>query len=204
MNGIFIFLMSSLCLIVELSLYLQQKGDLEYKQAKQTQKSFLKTDQISIEADTTSSANIIGCPKSISKRKRLGGLMGRKFVLDITESCAKIKNSFKPPTVVTSSANSQVRKYLKSLYRKESLEKTVHKLRENYGVKNCQSKICSPEKLDVKKGEDKIDNSSKNRQDVNYHLKLLESGWIQDSNGKWIKDPNVEFDSDEEEPPKCP
>ena len=26
------------------------------------------------------------------------------------------------------------------------------------------------------------------------------SGWILDSNGKWIKDENVEFDSDEEEP----
>ena len=30
---------------------------------------------------------------------------------------------------------------------------------------------------------------------------LCRSGWLQDANGKWYKDPDVEFDSDEEEPP---
>lgn len=30
------------------------------------------------------------------------------------------------------------------------------------------------------------------------------SGWIQDGSGKWVKDENVEFDSDEEEPPMLP
>lgn len=27
------------------------------------------------------------------------------------------------------------------------------------------------------------------------------SGWVQDGSGKWVKDENVEFDSDEEDPP---
>lgn len=30
---------------------------------------------------------------------------------------------------------------------------------------------------------------------------LRSSGWIPDGTGKWLKDDNVEFDSDEEEPP---
>lgn len=30
------------------------------------------------------------------------------------------------------------------------------------------------------------------------------SGWIPDGSGKWVKDENVEFDSDEEEPPMLP
>ncbi|XP_062519298.1 sodium channel modifier 1-like [Corticium candelabrum] len=33
------------------------------------------------------------------------------------------------------------------------------------------------------------------------YLQLKQSGWLQDANGKWYKDPDVEFDSDEEEPP---
>lgn len=30
------------------------------------------------------------------------------------------------------------------------------------------------------------------------------SGWVPDGRGRWIKDENVEFDSDEEEPPDLP
>lgn len=36
---------------------------------------------------------------------------------------------------------------------------------------------------------------------ANYFLNLRMSGWKLDRDGKWVKDENVEFDSDEEEPP---
>ncbi|XP_015279997.1 PREDICTED: sodium channel modifier 1 [Gekko japonicus] len=39
------------------------------------------------------------------------------------------------------------------------------------------------------------------RQALEHYLRLKSSGWIQDGSGKWVKDENVEFDSDEEEPP---
>jgi hypothetical protein len=39
-----------------------------------------------------------------------------------------------------------------------------------------------------------------NRDEQRRYLEMRMSGWILDSNGKWIKDENVEFDSDEEEP----
>ncbi|KAM6434480.1 sodium channel modifier 1-like [Liasis olivaceus] len=39
---------------------------------------------------------------------------------------------------------------------------------------------------------------------LEHYLKLKSSGWIQDGSGKWVKDENVEFDSDEEDPPMLP
>ncbi|XP_042743887.1 sodium channel modifier 1 [Lagopus leucura] len=39
------------------------------------------------------------------------------------------------------------------------------------------------------------------RQELQRYLQLRSAGWIQDPSGKWVKDENAEFDSDEEEPP---
>ncbi|KAB5586863.1 hypothetical protein PHYPO_G00006350 [Pangasianodon hypophthalmus] len=38
------------------------------------------------------------------------------------------------------------------------------------------------------------------RRELEHYLKLKSNGWLQDPSGKWVKDENVEFDSDEEEP----
>lgn len=42
------------------------------------------------------------------------------------------------------------------------------------------------------------------RRVLNHYLTLRSSGWVPDGQGRWIKDENVEFDSDEEEPPDLP
>ncbi|XP_051012838.1 sodium channel modifier 1 [Acomys russatus] len=42
------------------------------------------------------------------------------------------------------------------------------------------------------------------RRALNHYLTLRSSGWVPDGRGRWIKDENVEFDSDEEEPPDLP
>ncbi|XP_053182270.1 sodium channel modifier 1 [Scomber japonicus] len=39
------------------------------------------------------------------------------------------------------------------------------------------------------------------RRELEHYLKLKSDGWVRDRSGQWIKDENVEFDSDEEEPP---
>ncbi|NWR11415.1 SCNM1 protein, partial [Paradoxornis webbianus] len=39
---------------------------------------------------------------------------------------------------------------------------------------------------------------------LRHHLHLRSRGWLQDPAGNWVKDENVEFDSDEEEPPPLP
>lgn len=50
------------------------------------------------------------------------------------------------------------------------------------------------------KGEDLGDDPERRRV-MEHYLSLKSSGWIPDGTGKWLKDDNVEFDSDEEEPP---
>ncbi|XP_042597104.1 sodium channel modifier 1 [Cyprinus carpio] len=42
------------------------------------------------------------------------------------------------------------------------------------------------------------------RKELEHYLELKSSGWLQDRSGKWVKDENVEFDSDEEEPDQLP
>ncbi|KAF6293721.1 sodium channel modifier 1 [Rhinolophus ferrumequinum] len=42
------------------------------------------------------------------------------------------------------------------------------------------------------------------RRALDRYLTLRSSGWIPDGRGRWVKDENVEFDSDEEEPPEPP
>ncbi|XP_003409521.1 sodium channel modifier 1 isoform X2 [Loxodonta africana] len=42
------------------------------------------------------------------------------------------------------------------------------------------------------------------RRALDRYLTLRSSGWIPDGQGRWVKDENVEFDSDEEEPPDLP
>ncbi|KAK7157852.1 hypothetical protein R3I93_009139 [Phoxinus phoxinus] len=42
------------------------------------------------------------------------------------------------------------------------------------------------------------------RRELDHYLKLKSSGWLQDRSGKWVRDENVEFDSDEEEPARFP
>lgn len=43
--------------------------------------------------------------------------------------------------------------------------------------------------------------TAQRRRELEHHLKLKSAGWLQDRSGHWVKDENVEFDSDEEEPP---
>ncbi|XP_030014553.1 sodium channel modifier 1-like isoform X2 [Sphaeramia orbicularis] len=42
------------------------------------------------------------------------------------------------------------------------------------------------------------------KRELEHYLKLKSDGWVQDRSGQWVKDDNVEFDSDEEEPPSLP
>ncbi|XP_053133962.1 sodium channel modifier 1 [Hemicordylus capensis] len=48
-------------------------------------------------------------------------------------------------------------------------------------------------------GSDKL--TPEKRRTLEHYLRLKSSGWVPDGSGKWVKDENVEFDSDEEEPP---
>ncbi|CAF95147.1 unnamed protein product, partial [Tetraodon nigroviridis] len=43
--------------------------------------------------------------------------------------------------------------------------------------------------------------SAERRRELEHYLHLKSQGWVQDGSGGWTKDENVEFDSDEDEPP---
>lgn len=185
-------------LFLELSHYLQDKRNLALRNSKKIQEHFLKTGKAPDPETKDTSLTFITYTSSNSKRNRYNKAgCARKFVLDITETCGKIQNDIGTPTILEPSANSQVRHYLKSLSRKRPLEKTVSKLRENYGSGISQGKQKSEEKLT--KPTTSRDNNCKKIND--FEIKLLESGWKKDSSNQWVKDPDVEFDSDEDEPP---
>ncbi|XP_008295830.1 sodium channel modifier 1 [Stegastes partitus] len=42
--------------------------------------------------------------------------------------------------------------------------------------------------------------TAERKRELEHYLKLKSDGWLRDPSGRWIKDENVEFDSDEEEP----
>ncbi|XP_076592923.1 sodium channel modifier 1 [Chaetodon auriga] len=46
--------------------------------------------------------------------------------------------------------------------------------------------------------------TAQRRSELEHYLQLKSQGWLQDRSGQWVKDENVEFDSDEEEPPSLP
>ncbi|XP_071970900.1 sodium channel modifier 1 isoform X2 [Engystomops pustulosus] len=52
--------------------------------------------------------------------------------------------------------------------------------------------------------QEDVGDDPERRRVMEHYLSLRSSGWIPDGTGKWIKDENVEFDSDEEEPPALP
>nr|XP_020509648.1 sodium channel modifier 1 isoform X1 [Labrus bergylta] len=46
--------------------------------------------------------------------------------------------------------------------------------------------------------------TAERRKELEHYLKLKSDGWLRDRSGQWVKDENVEFDSDDEEPPSLP
>nr|CAD7204600.1 unnamed protein product [Timema douglasi] len=240
--------------LYELGKYLACKRSHELKQLKADHRDFVRTGVVSVEpppippAQTKLLAH--GVPYSSCVRRKTS-VLGRKPVLGVP--CApgtviKIlpinQNCIKPPffnddesdvslSAVTTgakpSANSQVRKYLKGLWKKRSLEKTVAKCRENYGGKLERRNIkdAGMEGSALKNGQeartesvllvpsdatlDRFQDISAPRsasiaaqKEASHYIQLRMSGWIKDAKGNWVKDPEAEFDSDEDEPPPLP
>ncbi|KDR20217.1 Sodium channel modifier 1 [Zootermopsis nevadensis] len=205
--------------VSELSKYLLHKRELDTKKLKSEQRRYLCTGLVESMGHRALSGEAQGNKLLITQvaysscsKQRLG--LQRKPILDIEN----ISKETEIPGVATKnnvfpSASAQVRQYLKGLWKKKPLEKTVEKCRENYGegwakslnnvvdisLPDCPESIledtatssrpCSEEDVARKKKAD-------------HELKLKMSGWIKNADGKWVQDPDVEFDSDEHEPPK--
>ncbi|XP_071446398.1 sodium channel modifier 1-like isoform X2 [Hetaerina americana] len=158
---------------------------------------------------------------SKKRKQKIPLAMQRRMILESPKfpplsSALVIENSEASPTP---SAHSEVRRYLKGLQRKKPFSKVVEKMKEGYSLPHSEqaSSSCAEESRDTMaesssglkvtlSGSDVKPNQEKMLQSalMEHNLKLSMSGWIWDKDvegGKWVKDPNVEFDSDEDEPP---
>ncbi|KAL3209331.1 hypothetical protein MRX96_009316 [Rhipicephalus microplus] len=125
-------------------------------------------------------------------------------------------NEGKTPAVSQNAENPLVKAYIKKTQRKNSFTAVVEQSKRSSTTPSSgslwlgdSSQRCDngestarPKKTvskDVKK--DLAQEEAKEKAKAQYFLNLRMSGWKLDRDGKWVKDENVEFDSDEEEPP---
>ncbi|XP_037527217.1 sodium channel modifier 1 [Rhipicephalus sanguineus] len=122
----------------------------------------------------------------------------------------------KTPAVLQNTENPLVKAYIKKTQLKNSFTAVVEQskrssttpsstnLRLDGSSQKCDDgeSIARPRKA-VSKGikKDLTEEEAKEKAKAQYFLNLRMSGWKLDKDGKWVKDENVEFDSDEEEPP---
>lgn len=186
--------------LLELSRYIKHKQELEYESLKKQQLDVVKT------LGAEMSIQSIICSRTLGGRDHHTEY-GRRKTLDLP-----IFKHQKPGLLLTTSQSSpvqssasQVRRYLKTLHRKRSLESIVEKKRDNYGQLSRTEPDTSTSEIkevtiNVEPLKENVNKRSKSLPS-NTELSLNLSGWIKDKDGNWIKDVNAEFDSDEELPP---
>ncbi|XP_054269113.1 sodium channel modifier 1-like [Macrosteles quadrilineatus] len=151
--------------------------------------------------------SLLGCKRVEAKHVGLLKYQ-RKQILDIGKA-SRTKLSVRSGLNDTDNqVSTSVKHYLKKMTRKTSLEKVVERNRENYGIdlqKNSHESCLQERLTDSKPVTTQSAESTALRSEIQeYETKLRMSGWIKDATGKWIKDPNVEFDSDEDDIPPPP
>lgn len=206
--------------VSELSKYLAHKRMLELKKLKSGQRKYLHS---GLMVDSMGQGTLkdqgnetlitlvayAGCGK-----QKLG--LQRKTILDVENISkgAEISRLVSQNTTLPS-ASAQVRQYLRGLWKKKPLEKTVEKCQENYGeswqnstsnvvnvsVPDCPESILENHASAAKPHSE--ESVSRNKK-AEHELKLRMNGWIKNAFGTWVQDPDVEFDSDEHEPPVFP
>ncbi|CAK6967796.1 sodium channel modifier 1 [Scomber scombrus] len=82
-------------------------------------------------------------------------------------------------------------------------EKACLKTEVSNNSSTCSSSSCTADTEGSQPAviEEKEPITPQRRRELEHYLKLKSDGWVRDRSGQWIKDDNVEFDSDEEEPP---
>ncbi|XP_063243023.1 sodium channel modifier 1-like isoform X2 [Bacillus rossius redtenbacheri] len=192
--------------ISELSKYLARKRELELRRLKAEHGSYLGTGSVPARPEPPAPAQ----SRLLASRTPYSSCCRpqRRPALDV--SCLPGQSDMtlkKVDTISLPSANSQVRRYLKDLWRKRPLEKEVKRRRENFGgTTDCDTGPTSEVNpaITIEAKADTRKSNPEAEKEAAYSLQLKMSGWIKDSNGRWIKDPEVEFDSDEYEPPPPP
>lgn len=174
--------------IEELGKYLLHKRELEFKKLQFDHKEYLKIEAVK---GTNSKFKCKAGANALSR---------------IDTPAVKLSLPRDVPCSIPSTT-SVVRHYLKGIQRQRALQKTVERCRESYLAATTTATISTTTTQTVTEQKTKIpqekhsdchyegktDNSSRD-------VQLRMSGWIKSSDGQWMKDPEVEFDSDEEAP----
>ncbi|KAH7970896.1 hypothetical protein HPB49_016611 [Dermacentor silvarum] len=120
------------------------------------------------------------------------------------------------PAASQNAENPLVKAYIKKTQRKNSFASVVEQskrsstapsstsLRLGGSSQWCdadQSTVQPRKSVSKEAKKDLTEEEAKEKAKAHYFLNLRMSGWKLDRDGKWVKDENVEFDSDEEEPP---
>uniref|UniRef100_A0A131XQ82 Sodium channel modifier 1 n=1 Tax=Hyalomma excavatum TaxID=257692 RepID=A0A131XQ82_9ACAR len=120
------------------------------------------------------------------------------------------------PAVLQNAENPLVKAYIKKTQQKNSFASVVEQSKRSSTTPSStnQQLIGSDEKCNAVESTARpkkaVSNEAKKnlsteeareKAKAQYFLNLRMSGWKLDKDGKWVKDENVEFDSDEEEPP---
>uniref|UniRef100_A0A224YZL6 Sodium channel modifier 1 n=1 Tax=Rhipicephalus zambeziensis TaxID=60191 RepID=A0A224YZL6_9ACAR len=125
-------------------------------------------------------------------------------------------NEARTPAISQNAENPLVKAYIKKTQQKNSFTAVVEQSKRSSTIQSSASprlsdssqrcddgeSVARPRKTvskDIKK--DLTQEEAKEKVKAQYFLNLRMSGWKLDRDGKWVKDENVEFDSDEEEPP---
>lgn len=214
--------------LYELSRYIKCKQEydlkqIKAKQLKELQQSAEKESQQSLDTGQESgdcrpllsrkmfvqSISLGSGGKKCQTLKQSGHKGSRKTFLEVP-SIEKHRTVLKSSNNTQQSASSAVRHYLKSLPRKRPIEKVIENCRDNYGGtpnKQCELReevTSSPQShpvLPETNSADALTTPKPEEKSVEYEIQLRMSGWIKDAYGNWIKDPEVEFDSDEDAVP---
>ncbi|XP_039295980.1 sodium channel modifier 1 [Nilaparvata lugens] len=165
--------------LAELEKFLKRKEEL----------SLLDVKSKHLETKGNVEKSLLGC--KAAKFKHLE--MKRKPRLDVIDS-----NKLPPKKIVPRSATSQLKSYIKKSAQTQSFTELVDEMREG---SLCSTTRTIIGELSIKKKLSRKTECPKTEHShVNEDIERRMSGWLKDASGNWVKDPDAEFDSDEEMP----
>ncbi|XP_073991344.1 sodium channel modifier 1-like isoform X1 [Rhodnius prolixus] len=179
--------------LFELNKYIKRNEQLELLKIKKEQHLLMENQKRLELVNSVNIAQLLGQKSNESSELKAGN---RRKVIELPIVVNKLPISCEPKK--PSSSASQLRKYLKGIKKKQSLESVLDRKKSTYSSRSSES-MDAIHSYDS--GRDAIQiTSNKPRSlqaenDFSRHL----SGWIKDKSGNWKKDPEAEFDTDDED-----
>lgn len=181
--------------MVELNKYIKRNEQLEFQKIKKEQQLFLETCRKVELANSRNNAELLGPKSNVCPSELKSG--SRRKVIELPLIDTKLPTSCEPRK--PSSSSSQLRKYLKGIKKKQTIEQVVDREKSTYSFRSKESKDEIQSSTTTKCDTIQITaNETHLVSQAEIDLSRNLSGWIKDKSGNWIKDPEAEFDTDDE------